>query len=112
MGVNTDAILLWGFDLGEDFDWPDDEDAFKTYWQAKDDAIKTTGCELVWHCSTSCPMWAVAVTDSVLTAIRGCPEEVTSLDVGPGWEERLRAFCELLGIEWKRPGWLLVSYWG
>lgn len=71
--------------------------------------------ELLNYCSGDCPMYALAVPGTVLTARRGYPAEFdpAALTVTDDGREALRKFCIDYGIELpQEPTWLLTSYWG
>lgn len=156
MGISSDAILCYGFTVGEedeppewlkiketdpvadsdtmefeDFvaklheidepngrDWEDQRpQVWEAYWQAKRDAVKAEGVEIVYHCHSEYTMRILAVTTSVKTASRGCPfeleQELESAQVRMMWHEKLRRFCERAGIPFENedPQWLLCSWW-
>jgi hypothetical protein len=90
----------------------DTKPIYQAYWKRKREIIEASGCTFGSHCSGDCPMDYVAVVESETTARRGYPEEITSLEVKPDWEPKLREFCEKLNIPWGEPKWWLVSYWG
>ena len=88
------------------------KDKYPPFWDAKNKLVKDSGCQIDYHCSDRCPMPFVAVSESLVSASRGYPVEVKSLEVKPEWEAKLRRFCEVMGIKWAEPKWCLVSYWG
>lgn len=117
MGQSTDAILVWGFDLGSEDDL--DEKVHERIRYLNDDGYKEletlekyTGAELVRHCSCDCPMYVVGVTRTKVRAYRGHPKEITSLelDVAEG-QVSLKRFAEALGVEPKEGRWILASDW-
>lgn len=139
MGVSTNAILAYGFDLGEDCPWPyndddeqedwiggllglkepqeefdkDNEEVMKKYneyWDARRNALDELGVYIDIHCSCDCPMYAVIVTESEHHAHRGYPKKV-DLMWWAGWDDKLRKFCKLTGIEYQKPSWMLYSLW-
>jgi hypothetical protein len=142
MGVSTDAILFWGFSGGEDEegeswyraelreDWeavyadkvgmcppdaaydPANSEVWRGYWREKRAVIAAGGVEIDQHCSSEHPIPFVAITASVIRASRGQMKPVAPLAAGGDWAEKLRAFCDLLGIPWQEPSWWLASYWG
>jgi hypothetical protein len=87
--------------------------AFSAYWDKKRDVCKTDEVEVDSHCSGDDPIPYVAVSASKVTASRGTPERIQSLDVGADWDAKLAAYCALMGITppQDRPGWWLVSMW-
>lgn len=88
------------------------KDKYPPFWDARNKLVKDSGCQIDNHCSDGCLMPFVAVSDSVVSASRGYPVEVKSLEVKPEWEAKLRRFCEVMGIKWAEPKWWLVSWWG
>lgn len=119
MGVNTNAILFWGFavdedsptheqieDEGED-DGPMPGTLARLSYMGDDDGGVTIG----HHCSDGCTMYYVAIKASEQTAYRGHVVEA-KMDQAPEWPDMLRAFCDKYAIEMPEPKWLLVSYWG
>lgn len=139
MGQSTDAILAYGHDLGADDDLElrfldeDDDDvggqierrlraeiaSFDEEWapESQDffarerEADAATGVEVVGHCSCDYPMRLLAARGSVNRAGRGEPQEIVSLEVLPGWNERLAAARAALGLPEATPGWVLASHW-
>lgn len=141
MSVSTNAILFYGIDLGEDLDIdeiarncgldPDDEDyEFNTL---DDFYLKKIGIErgededyVEWkkrkelalngvcdgrHCSGDYPMYYVSI-GSHYEAYRGHPTEVTNLEINSDWDDKIKTYCETIGIPFSKPKWLLASYWG
>ena len=118
MGVSTDAILFYGFPVddggpnheiicGSDLDADDELDEDEIWrrkfalppevavWQHQDKYPVTVGT----HCSGDCPLHYVAVKKSEITASRGYPEEIKSLDVNPKWDRQLLEFCKVWGLK-------------
>ena len=73
------------------------------------------GVRIVEHCSPVEPMYAIAIEDSLLTAIRGYPQV---LPTGPSpqkhdeWVAKLKSFCEKYKIPCEKMEWYIVSWWG
>lgn len=88
------------------------EHVYSTYWQAKREAAERASCEIAFHCSGDYPIWFVALQGTRFVASRGDEVEVKLPNIHEEQITEMRAFCELLGIKWKEPKWLLVSYWG
>lgn len=88
-------------------------DEYSVYWDRQRELTKASGCEVGTHCSSECPMPYVAVKESVLKSWRGYMTEINSLGVGWDWDDKLRDYCEVMGIDVseKRPAWWLVSDW-
>lgn len=135
MGVSTDGIVAFGFDLGEElpasfrtylgseddddeeyFDW----DAFVEHHlglQNEEDPARKAGREgfsvdLVTHCSYDYPMYFLAVNGTEVSARRGYPKKLDLADVTAAKIQAMREFCEQMGIEWQEPSWHLMSIWG
>lgn len=87
---------------------------FKTYWDAKSEAIVKLKVTVEQHCHIDAPMYVIAVKLSMYRANRGYPEKLVAAHfiVDPAWDEQLREFTKLVGIEMGEPSWILSSYWG
>lgn len=133
MGVSTDGILFYGIGLGEDSldeyrenwtheEW--DEEFYKRagsllypaegYYEAQQEARKKWGVEIGIHCSYDYSMYYIALISHNHSASRGYPEEITPemIAVPADADEKIRAFCELMGIPFEQPKWYLASLWG
>lgn len=117
MSQDTDAILVWGFDLGDAEELPAAVQEKIEHW-ADDgydeaEAIEAKlGVKLVRYCSGSCPHYVVGVVKTKLRAWRGAVREVASLEVDAAEGQlALAAFAAALGVPAKDGRWLLVSYW-
>lgn len=102
--------------------WIDEHDA---ELDARRDAIKAIeaefGCDIGWHCSSDYGMPYIFVKESEITASRGNPQKLVSIDelfndeTAGLWDEKLSAFVAELGcasrLPQRHPGWWLVSYW-
>lgn len=118
MGTSTDAILVWGFDLGNEEDMSSElqerilflnDEGYKEL-AAKE---KELGVELVRHCHHECTSYIVGRTSALVVAHRGDPKEIKSLPhIWPSDEERLNRFAKWLGVKPEKGRWLLASYWG
>ena len=113
MGVSTNAILVWGFDLGTDL--PDSVierlDDFEKY-----DALvviqNRIGASLISHCHPDEQMWIVGFTKTIMLARRGYPETIKSFTVDAvRGQAALDALAHELGIKPKPGRWLLASEW-
>jgi hypothetical protein len=132
MGQSTDALLVYGFDLGDE--WSEDglenmldedikakirqvegfhdlEANISTYLQANG---VEHGVEIVHHCSCDYSMKLLGI--EVVTAYRG---DVQHLDLpelahrcfAENWAANVGLAANLLGIPEKAPGWMMVSMW-
>ncbi len=136
MGVSTDAILAYGYNLNDDIEIDDKVEGYDivynmtdrllasivgftdvwtsedtTYWDRKRAAQKLLGLEIITHCSFEDPLYFLATTST--WASRGYPERIESLDIDPTWDDKLTKALEILGIEPKEKfGWHLFSVWG
>lgn len=95
---------------------PEAEQVRKEYsavWAARRTKVGSVNVAMSSHCSGECPMPFIHVKDGILTALRGYPEQVTSLAIKPEWDAQLGDFCRLMGITppQDKPRWWLVSDW-
>jgi hypothetical protein len=136
MGISTDGILAFGFDLGLEGEKPeflgDHEDIdemvtaeagltapehrdyerdWREYWKAKKAALAACPIELIEHCSGEYPMYIIAVRGTGGYARRGYAQKVDTSPPAPEKIEAARAWCEAHGIEWQEPCWLLASFY-
>lgn len=84
-------------------------------WYEYEKSIKESrGVELNMHCSDEYPIPYLAAKGSETKAYRGSGEEVVSLDVKPGWHEKLDGWLAEMGVgrPHAEPKWWLVSYRG
>ena len=129
MGVSSDGMLYFGFEVGEEDqkpDWLEDYDDLDDFIVAKsglpDDApyearrkvIEACPAELQLYCSYDCPMYILGVRGAEHCVSRGYTEEINirSLAVDPDKIHALKAWCDQHGIEWQQPKWLLCSMYG
>lgn len=129
MSTSTDAILAYGYDLGDEPDfgfadgevptwWDDEQEDFADAAHARLDqeGLATIGVQVVTHCSDSAPKWILAA--HVTEAVRGYPRAVSLDDmladpVRGRWDDKLAWAVETLGLKVQQPPeWLLASYWG
>jgi hypothetical protein len=134
MGTSTDAILIYGIPLHE-YDecgfeeLPFAEDGCEEFedviarrsgaaeypeagWiEQKHAAVDASPLCLVTHCSLDVPMWILGIKSTEVTARRGYPIEIQTLDTFDDAEEQaLLAFASEFNIE-GTPGWYLCSLW-
>lgn len=131
MGTSTDAILFYGFPID---DGSDNHEVLTGFGENEDDGMdedelwrkkfnlpedvdvwqhqKTHPVTIGGHCSCDCRMYYVSIKKSELTANRGCPKKVKTLDIDAKWDEQLNEFCKVYGLKPpKSYGWHLVSDW-
>lgn len=131
MGQSTDAIIAYGFEIGEEDELPEfigDAEDFDDYLDKlsglpyygepghsfADQRAFREQCpaELIGHCSGDYRMYILAVRGTQVLASRGSPVDVTnSFDTVEA--DKLDAFkkwCTERGIEGE-PKWLLFSDW-
>jgi hypothetical protein len=136
MGQSTDALMAFGFDLGEEVPErfaADEEDGFEAdefllrdydagipdwtpdgppdYWRKKDEALAKLPVDIITHCSGEYPMYFLAVRGTNRRACRGTPVAAEQYQIGQDEIAALRAFCEKHGIEWQLPKWHIFSMW-
>lgn len=130
MSTSTDAILAYGYDLGDSPAFTGIADAdFPDWWDGEEDFERAVihrlleadppakyaglGVGIETHCSASAPMYLLVASSTVTVASRGTAETVEPLDVS-GWaKDRLAWAVDTLGLDLagQEPRWLLASYW-
>jgi hypothetical protein len=128
MGVSTNAILAFGFDLGDlDNNLPEglarmfdeydnDEEAVLLDLYSTDttpvEDINKVPVDLIRHCSRDNPMYFLAVRGTKQVALRGYPTAAVFGHVHDSEVKALRDFCTRHNIPWQEPKWCIFSYWG
>lgn len=87
--------------------------ALDKWYEEKESIKESRGVNLDVHCSSDYPIPYLAAKGSETKSRRGSPEEIVSLDVKPGWREKLDGWLAEMGVERPQaePKWWLVSYW-
>lgn len=86
---------------------------FNEYWDQRRELVKACTCEVEMYCSLEYTMWFACIKTSKYHVYRGYETEIPNgLASQPEWMQELKDFCELMGLEYRDPKWLLVSYWG
>lgn len=89
------------------------QDKYVAYWNAKREINKQGGCEVGTYCSSDYPMYYACVKAGHYSVSRGDETEIPNgLHFEPNWNQQLQDFCTLMGLPYKEPKWLMVSYWG
>jgi hypothetical protein len=129
MGVSTNAMLYFGFEIDPDVDdmeeifpgWEEIGDfddwvtarAGITDWRKKSDFMKACPAELFDHCHHENRMFVLGPRGAEYTVYRGSTKEITpEMLARPAGTDAFLAWCEENGIKTKEPRWLLCSYWG
>ncbi len=123
MGVDFKAVAFWGFasdrlhaPLWNASSDPEPRDGH--LWRerlrrrlaaAGRDPDEDTGCEIGVHLTYDAPMYYAAVSASIQDGAYNRPAPARGFHAGIDWPDRLRAFCELMDIPWRDPGWHLVN---
>lgn len=133
MSISSDGILFYGFLIDEDkqeelerlFDYdetgieePEEYYAMKVLNKGKvsyeeySELDKKEPCEIGMHCSYDYPMYYVGIKESELRAWRGYPKKIESFDINKKWNQQIKDFCKIMGIEYQEPDWYLASMYG
>lgn len=128
MGTSTNAIIAFGFQLGEEGETPpflqseEDEEFDFDEIRARElgvtekyptrEQLAAHPADLVWHCSSDYPMYFLAVNGTQVEAYGGCPKSFKLPEISEEQIAALKAWCEKNGVEWQEPAWHLMSYWG
>ncbi len=129
MGQSTDAILCFGVCVASEtidqFEEHEDEGADAAeqernplgYFVCMGTTFDVDGVKLKLeqHQSSEYPEYILTVSESIVTAWRGHPKTIASLDIKPEWADAVRAACKLHGIQCEggddEPKWWLASDW-
>jgi hypothetical protein len=130
MGVSTDAIIVYGLDIGEDlhgmpfYSEEKDEEGWAYDEQFEEWVKKEFGdeCpfEILIHCSYDYPMYIFALKETYLSASRGYSQEFDPQQLQEKLtEEKKKHFTDVIekyNIKGENgetePSWLLFSLWG
>jgi len=134
MGVSSDGILYFGFQVGDEDEPPEwfgefDEDEgfdFDDFicrkaglpedapYDIRKHVIEACPVELYRFCSWEYPMYILGVRDAEHRARRGYIVEIdaSELAVDQAKIDAFKAWCEANDIEWQEPKWLLCSMYG
>lgn len=136
MGTSTDAYLIYGINLGGEDDMSkrnfvkingtnycdscrnnrDCDNCEEEHDQGllnSQPYPNTTGISIICHCSGDFPMFIIGIAETEFCAKRGYPEEKMKIpEVSPKWDGMLKDFFKEHGLPYKKPGWILASYWG
>jgi len=113
----VDDSGLWNDDgeyaIPEGIERKNAEENWKVFLKRKQDLIEELGITIDSHCHREYPEYFVCISDSFISATRGNPE-VIKFDELKKTEDinKLKDFCELMGLKYKEPKWYLASFWG
>lgn len=104
MGTRPNALFAWGFEvLNTDSTLLDhlfdDDDGIEDGWCAFENHDEDGPAFVYVKDSSICTDW-----DDVKTI------HLTQRLAEPGWNDKLKAFCEKNKIPWKEPAWFLAAY--
>lgn len=125
MGTSTDAILCYGININENYlaDCEEDTGELDESW-AKENGSKlirwmlyygesVNGVKIITHCSDEYPMYLLVAEGSDVTAWRGYPKKINSIDPNLNWNNLIANFVEENNVQTDGEiGWWLCSYWG
>lgn len=133
MGVSTNAMLVFGFPVGDEDEAPEwleftdeveDFDAWlamkagltreENTYEARRKIAAACPADLFTHCSSDYPMYILGVRSAEFRAIRGDPTDIDpeELDLDGATVGLFKKWCEANDIPYQEPKWWLCSYWG
>lgn len=128
MGISSDGVMYFGFQVGgedEKPEWMGDFDDFDDFLASKaglDDApyeerrkvIEACPAELQLFCSFDYPMYVLGVRGAEHRAYRGDIVEIGAAELTVPQEkiDAFKAWCEANSIDYAEPKWLLCSMYG
>jgi hypothetical protein len=123
MGISTDAYLYYGIDFATDSGpnppWMLSEDSQFYGWdewkyspleQAKKERLDELGIDIDSHQHCEHPVYFIHTEESMFMAWRGYPKDTTDRQAGDNADARLKEACEIIGINFVQPKWILASY--
>jgi hypothetical protein len=128
MGISSDGILYFGFQVGGDEElpeWMEDYEEFDefllakaglpldTSWQESKAIREACPVDLQTYCSYDYPMYILGIRGAEYRAHRGYVVEIgAEMAVPQDRIDAAKSWCEANGIEWHDPKWLLCSMYG
>lgn len=84
---------------------------YSAYWQAKAALVKAEPCKIS---QTGYGDFErdIAYVKASYVEVEWSEVKTFSTKVNPEWEGQLRAFCEVMEIEWTEPGWHVGTRYG
>jgi hypothetical protein len=81
------------------------------YWQAKEALVQAEPCKIS---QTGYGDFErdIAYVKASYVEVEWSEVKPFSTEVNPEWEGQLRAFCEVMEIEWTEPGWYVGTRYG
>lgn len=77
---------------------------YAAYWHASHEAAEASPCAIQEAGYQGFEV-SVALVKASLVQVEWSEVKPFPTEVQPEWEEQLRHYCDLMGIEWKQPGW-------
>lgn len=129
MGISSDGVLYFGFQVGDEDERPEWMGEFEDFddwlcnkaglaedapWEERKPIIDGCPAELQLFCSYDYPMYVLGVRDAEHRAYRGDIVEIGTAQLAVEDEKiaAFKAWCEANGIEYQEPKWLLCSMYG
>lgn len=129
MGVSSDGILYFGFQVGgedEKPEWFGEYEDFDDWLIGQSDVsedapyeirkkiIEACPAEMQLFCSYDYPMYVLGIRGAEHRAYRGDIVEIgpAELSVDQIKVDAFKGWCIANGIEWQEPKWLLCSMYG
>lgn len=88
-------------------------DAHLAYWEVRDKTAETMACAIgSFGYLEEDRDNLLYVRESMIEVGDFGATLVNFPTINLNWIDQLKAFCELMGIEWKNPGWVLAASYG
>jgi hypothetical protein len=85
------------------------EEEYKKYWNDRHSILSDIGVTPEIYGEPKARSYAFCITDSLYINSDPYPDVVT-VAAGDGWDKKLKRFCELIEVEYKKPAWYLTYY--
>lgn len=132
MGVPSDGVLYFGFQVGGEDEVPEwledvEDHEFDTFlcqkagltyetstWEERKKIIDACPADLGQFCSYEYPMYVLFIREEEYRAYRGDIVELDlqEMQVEQKYIDEFKAWCLANDIKWQEPKWLLCSMYG
>ncbi len=88
------------------------QEIHRAFWTKKQELMEASDCTIETYGYGDEPYYFIAIKSSVITAWQGDSIPVNLPEIPSDWNQKLKDFCDKLGVQYSPPSWKLVSYYG